>query len=145
MFPHGAQLRASRGLYDHQGIYDATTGTVIHNDKGTIRRTSLAEFQGSAPQIHATPTRSPIDTVERASSQIGAQGYNLLSNNCETFATWAATGQPDSQQVRGGAAIAAGALLGGPVGIGFAALGLLAGRGIKIKLGGGAPWTLKLK
>ena len=39
-------------------------------------------------------------TVERARSRIGAEGYSLPVNNCEHFAVWCRTGMSDSSQVR---------------------------------------------
>ena len=41
----------------------------------------------------------PQETIERARSKLGEQGYNLLLNNCEHFAFWCKTGVAKSTQV----------------------------------------------
>ena len=43
---------------------------------------------------------SPEETVERAESQLGEGGYNLVFNNCEHFAVWCKTGKHESSQVK---------------------------------------------
>ena len=43
---------------------------------------------------------SPEETVERAESQLGREGYNLVFNNCEHFAVWCKTGKHESSQVK---------------------------------------------
>ena len=43
---------------------------------------------------------SPEETVERAESQLGREGYNLVFNNCEHFAVWCKTGVKESSQVQ---------------------------------------------
>ena len=43
---------------------------------------------------------SPEETVERAESQLGREGYNLVFNNCEHFALWCKTGVKESSQVQ---------------------------------------------
>ena len=43
---------------------------------------------------------SPEETVERAESQLGHEGYNLVFNNCEHFAVWCKTGKHESSQVK---------------------------------------------
>eukprot|EP00929_Paragymnodinium_shiwhaense_P080378 TRINITY_DN41914_c0_g1_i1.p1 TRINITY_DN41914_c0_g1~~TRINITY_DN41914_c0_g1_i1.p1 ORF type:complete len:611 (-),score=107.60 TRINITY_DN41914_c0_g1_i1:45-1877(-) len=40
------------------------------------------------------------EVIQRARSKVGERNYNLLSNNCEHFATWCFTGQEASNQVR---------------------------------------------
>ncbi len=42
---------------------------------------------------------SPEETIRRARSKLGEQGYNLLLNNCEHFAFWCKTGVAKSSQV----------------------------------------------
>ena len=42
---------------------------------------------------------SPKETIERARSQIGKHGYNLVFNNCEHFALWCKTGIHESKQI----------------------------------------------
>ena len=43
---------------------------------------------------------SPKETVERAESQLGREGYNIVFNNCEHFALWCKTGVEESTQVQ---------------------------------------------
>ena len=64
--------------------------------------------------IGFNPWNSPIETVEnqgfeplamekileRAKSRLGERAYNLISNNCEHFATWCVYGQSVSLQVQ---------------------------------------------
>jgi hypothetical protein len=42
----------------------------------------------------------PDTVVGRAESKLGSKDYNLVTNNCEHFATWCCTGKTASQQVR---------------------------------------------
>ncbi|MCV7303508.1 lecithin retinol acyltransferase family protein [Mycobacterium barrassiae] len=42
----------------------------------------------------------PNTVVGRAESKLGSKEYNLVTNNCEHFATWCCTGRIASQQVR---------------------------------------------
>ncbi|MCS6813104.1 MAG: lecithin retinol acyltransferase family protein [Cyanobacteria bacterium] len=90
------------GLYEHHGI-DCGDGTVIHYRKGTetVTRTSLEEFTDGRPIYVKTYKVSyiPDVTVRRAESRLGEQEYNLLTNNCEHFATWCKTGVSRSAQV----------------------------------------------
>ena len=99
-----------RGGYTHHGV-DCGDGTVIHfsGEPGTakvgacIMRSSLGEFcQDGQPKVREYGQRDDAGTtVERAESKLGDTGYNLVTNNCEHFATWCCTGKPASQQVRG--------------------------------------------
>ncbi len=43
---------------------------------------------------------SPEETVKRAESQLGREGYNLVFNNCEHFAVWCKTGVKESSQAQ---------------------------------------------
>lgn len=92
------------GLYEHHGI-DCGDGTVIHYSKSpepaTVRRTSMAAFaMGNPVFVKPQPVGYIPDVVlERAERRLGEQRYELLSNNCEHFATWCKTGQNASQQL----------------------------------------------
>ncbi len=90
---------------------------------GIVAETSLAEFMSDSDTIYVmnavgksgSPVLfdwiikkllgddaiifSPQETVARARSKIGEQGYNLLLNNCEHFALWCKTGIAKSAQV----------------------------------------------
>ena len=86
-----------------------------------------AERNGSHVRIRrhfVKPCSTRIVSIERAHMMVGLDfgGYQVLSNNCEHFVTWAKTGHRSSKQsnmVRGGVvlgAIGTGALFG-PVGM----------------------------
>jgi hypothetical protein len=91
-------------VYEHHGI-DCGDGTVIHYSKAeevaTIRRTTLAHLTLGNP-IHIKTYKTsfiPTVVIDRAESRLGEQRYNLISNNCEHFATWCKTGVSHSQQI----------------------------------------------
>ncbi|MGL5831719.1 MAG: lecithin retinol acyltransferase family protein [Waterburya sp.] len=94
-----------QGVYKHYGI-DCGDGTVIHYRKPQeiIERTSLATFSRGNPIYVAEYSEGfgyiPDVVVERAKSRLGENNYNLLSNNCEHFASWCKTGISDSKQIR---------------------------------------------
>lgn len=92
------------GVYEHHGI-DGGDGTVIHYSKAgevpTVKRTSMDAFSWGNP-IYTRRYRAnfiPDVVLERAESRLGEQQYNLISNNCEHFATWCKTGVNESQQI----------------------------------------------
>ena len=97
--------------YRHYGI-DVGDGTVVHfrGDKfiiqpsAWIQRTSLAKFLDGGElkvqkDVNYKFTRNEV--VRRALGKVGSNfgGYNFLSNNCEHFAYWCATGRRISYQV----------------------------------------------
>ncbi len=92
------------GDYEHHGI-DCGDGTVIHYYKGgevpTVARTSFEVFARGNPVFVKPYVASyvPDVVVERAESRLGEQQYNLLTNNCEHFATWCKVGRSESQQL----------------------------------------------
>ncbi|MBF2002993.1 MAG: lecithin retinol acyltransferase family protein [Synechococcales cyanobacterium M58_A2018_015] len=91
------------GVYEHHGI-DCGDGTVIHYHKGedaVICRTSMEAFaRGNPVYVKRYPVSYlPDVVVERAESRLGERRYNLLTNNCEHFATWCKTGNSESQQL----------------------------------------------
>ncbi|HEY9646850.1 MAG TPA: lecithin retinol acyltransferase family protein [Chroococcidiopsis sp.] len=90
-------------LYQHHGI-DCGDGTVIHYRKGdqaTISRTSFASFAKGKPVFVKSQPVSfiPDVVIQRAESRLDEQNYNLLTNNCEHFATWCKTGRNESLQL----------------------------------------------
>ena len=99
-----------RGGYTHHGI-DSGDGSVIHfsGEPGVqkfdacITRSTMDDFLNEGElRLREYGRRDDADmTIERAESKLGSTGYNLVTNNCEHFATWCCTGKPASLQVRG--------------------------------------------
>lgn len=105
-----------RPHYSHHGV-DCGDGTVIHyvGERGEVRyidRTSWETFAaGDEVLVRIYKRRLPVDQIVRnAESRIGERDYNLVTNNCEHFATWAVTGSAGSSQVRRWAMAAPGAV-----------------------------------
>lgn len=60
----------------------------------------LAAHEKQAVKVLHTQRRlSRTETQERALSQLGKSGYNLITNNCEHFANWCVQGVRYSPQV----------------------------------------------
>ena len=116
----GDRIKVWRGFYHHHGI-DLGDGTVVHftgepgrKNAACIERTTFDEFaQGGAPQVvePAGAGFSPDDVAARALSRVGEFEYNLVTNNCEHFASWCQTGSATSVQVRTTATALVGAAL----------------------------------
>jgi hypothetical protein len=91
-------------VYEHHGI-DCGDGTVIHYSKASreprITRTAHETFSWGKPVFikHYATSYVPSVVVARAESRLGEQQYNLLTNNCEHFATWCKTGRNESLQI----------------------------------------------
>lgn len=92
------------GAYEHHGI-DCGDGTVIHYYKGgeeaVIARTSFETFARGNP-VFVKPyavSYVPDVVVARAESRLGERQYQLLTNNCEHFATWCKIGRNESRQL----------------------------------------------
>ena len=64
-------------------------------DFAGLFKLAIDSFFGNEMTIY-----SPEETVERAESQLGREGYNLVFNNCEHFAVWCKTGVKESSQVQ---------------------------------------------
>lgn len=114
-----------RPHYTHHGI-DCGDGTVIHyvGERGSqrrVERTRWEEFAaGGEVHVRSYKTRLAVEEIIRnAESRLGSDGYHLVRNNCEHFATWASTGSPASSQVRRWAVAAPGAVAS----VGFADAG----------------------
>lgn len=105
--------------YQHYGVY-AGYHKIIHYIKGDssfdgrIAETSIEEFcDGDTLYIAEEDTLlsifqdsdvaasfyGPRETVQRARSEIGKGGYNLLTHNCEHFAIWCKTDLNKSTQL----------------------------------------------
>jgi hypothetical protein len=92
------------GAYEHHGI-DYGDGTVVHYYKGgeepTVTQTSFETFAlGNSVFVKPyTVSYVPDVVIERAESRLGERQYQLLTNNCEHFATWCKIGRSESQQL----------------------------------------------
>lgn len=91
------------GVYEHHGI-DCGNGTIIHYQKletAVVSQTPLATFaRGSRVYVKSQSVAFlPEIVVQRAEGRLGEQRYDLLTNNCEHFATWCKTGRHESAQL----------------------------------------------
>ena len=92
-FKKGDHIAVDRELYSHHAIYDGNGGVVEYDDY-VVKTATLAEFAQGAKiyRIEETPAYTPDEIMERAYSRMGERQYDLLSNNCENFATWCRCG-----------------------------------------------------
>ena len=108
----GDVVYVDRGLYKHYGVY-AGGGKIIHfaplagneinAENAVVHETELNNFlKGGMPETDRKSRAqfSPPEIVNRARSQIGNKGYNLVFYNCEHFAQWCKTGVFESNQVK---------------------------------------------
>ena len=108
----GDHIFILRAGYTHHGI-DMGDGTVVHwalpeasekslldKHQASILRTPLKDFQrDSKLKIKKYRNSLPADeAVKRALERLGENGYHLVFNNCEHFASWCKTGIPESLQ-----------------------------------------------
>lgn len=155
------------GPFTHHGI-DIGYGTVVHWSSGIpgkkhpfnkpgrkseseIRRTPIEEF-GDLTQLKVREYGTCFDSetvVQRALDRIGEDGYSVVGNNCEHFATRCKTDKHQSKQVRDVSATVIGASIvsvvrivsaAGPV-PGLCSRGTIAGLGA---IGGGPATGLVL-
>ena len=105
----GDHIYVTRPLgYTHHGI-DCGDGTVIHftgepgkKSDASIARSMMADFALDSI-VHIRDYSAKDDSqvvIDRAKSKLGSKDYNLVTNNCEHFATWCCTGRTASEQVR---------------------------------------------
>ena len=104
----GDHLVSMRAGYTHHGIYIGC-GEVLHYSgfgdsvAGPICRASLETFSGGMPTTvleHPLAVYGPEERIARGYSRLGENTYNLLTNNCEHFASWCVYGASTSQQIR---------------------------------------------
>lgn len=94
--------------YQHHGI-DCGDGYVIHFSRTrNIVRDTMSYFMSKSKDgiVYTYNHRpeecdSPSVVIHRAKSRLGKGGYNLVSNNCEHFASWCKTGHKKSKQING--------------------------------------------
>lgn len=104
----GDHLIVSRTFYTHHGIY-AGEGIVIHYSgfsdgptSGPVVFDTLETFSGGRAitiRKYSSPSFKGKAVVRRADSRLGENEYDLHSNNCEDFCSWAITGKHRSAQV----------------------------------------------
>ena len=102
-------------LYSHHGIYVGDS-KVIHyrgagdkeKKKAIVRETSLEKFLGGGKLRRRDHKKRlpPNEIVKRARDLLGEERYSTVSNNCEHFATYCATGNKGSKQVKRGSSFA---------------------------------------
>lgn len=107
-FARGDHLMVSRGLYSHHGIY-AGNDQVIHYSgladglqSGPVVRDTLTIFAKGEDIVvreYDSPKFTGLEVVRRAESRLGENLYDVHSNNCEDFCSWAVTGSHGSSQI----------------------------------------------
>ena len=96
--------------YNHCGIYEgegyvihfaSPEGSEINPENAVVHRASYEKFKYGCPVkvLDLEGSKSADETLRRARSLIGKKGYNLLTFNCDHFATWCKTGEYRSIQV----------------------------------------------
>ncbi len=108
----GDHIFILRAGYTHHGI-DMGDGTVVHwalpeasekslldKHQASILRTPLKDFQGNSKlKVKKYKDSLPAEkVVERALERLGENGYHLVFNNCEQFASFCKTGISESLQ-----------------------------------------------
>ncbi len=111
----GDHIWVWRWGYQHHGI-ELGDGTVVHYagladglSSGPIALTSRIRFARDSKIQVREHRRRPFNRSEvcvRALSRLGEDRYNLVTNNCEHFATWCVTGRARSRQIRRGVQLA---------------------------------------
>ena len=114
---YGDQIRVSRGLYCHHGIYvnddeviqyASPTGSEVSPATALIISTSLKDFlKGGVLEVRKynsdelSEVRSKDEIVRFAKSKLGTGlgEYDIISNNCEHFSNLCAFGKGVSNQV----------------------------------------------
>lgn len=112
---YGDQIRVSRGLYYHYGIYAsndsvyqfaAPMGLEVSSENARVICTTLGEFlKGGNIEVREydeaelNEKKSPEEIIKYAMDHLGEGGYDLVSNNCEHFANRCVFGVSTSSQV----------------------------------------------
>ena len=97
---------------------------VIHNDGQNVAEELIMMDASDITVVVYECVYSGNDAIIRARERLG-DGYNVLSDNCEHFVTWARTGKGESKQVKKGTGaglvgLGAGAVAGAVIGSAFA-------------------------
>ncbi len=97
---------------DHDAIADAEGGVIRQVIGRGVIRERFAEFDaaGKARVIEIPDRRFQHDeALRRAQAEVGVSTYNLLTDNCQHFATWCTTGERRSHQVETALVVASAA------------------------------------
>lgn len=135
----GDHLVSPRRGYAHHGLY-VGGGRVIHyagNARpgvcGPVEEVPLGLFVGGSSywiKQHADRKHGRCESVARAKSRLGEDGYCVFANNCEHFIEWCINGDHASEQVNTACGVAAGGMAAAGTGAGIAtvsATGAVAG------------------
>ena len=107
-FGDHVRVRRINGLYYHHGI-DIGNGWYVHysgelgqKEDASVRCDPHETFAqgGDIELIKYSRYIDPEEVVNRATSLIGEQDYNLFNNNCEHFAYWCKMSEHSSEQVK---------------------------------------------
>ena len=94
-YQKGDHIATIRSLYSHHGIYDGAGGVYEYQDYRVMHRT-LKDFADNDDLyvVNESSPYSPDAIVRRAKKRYdaGEKNYNLLWNNCQSFATWCRCG-----------------------------------------------------
>ena len=110
--PEGAHIKVRRWLpfpYTHHGVYIGND-KVIHLTGGpmmkllglkkpVVRQDSLDDFCDGANW--KLIKQGSYKAINKAQKSLGYEDYNLITNNCEHFATWCTTNDAHSLQALG--------------------------------------------
>lgn len=104
-FLPGAHVRVWRGIYWHHAIVVDDQWLIEYGGGaggGPVDYVSWEQFDpcGKAEEVRHLSRFSHAETLQRASAELGRTGFNLATANCEHWATWCATGQWSSSQVK---------------------------------------------
>lgn len=101
----GDHIVVDRGIYTHHGIYVGNNDIIHYSGepgiKGIVTYISLEDFaKDDTFWVYEHDDMLPSeDIIRRAKSQLNADDYHLIFNNCEHFAHWCCTGIKWSNQV----------------------------------------------
>ncbi|MGD9689519.1 MAG: lecithin retinol acyltransferase family protein [Phycisphaerales bacterium] len=114
-FSRGEHVRVWRGLYWHHAIYIGNGwliefgGGIFGGDVHHVHWGMFARGEAVQRVPHAA-TFAAEEVAQRAESQLGLGGFDLVLRNCEHFAHWCATDRWESSQVKTVAVVAATAV-----------------------------------
>ncbi len=94
----GDHIATIRSAYSHHGIYDGEGFVYEYQDYKVMHRT-LEDFadKDDLYVVNESSPYSPDEIVKRAKKRYdaGEKKYNILWNNCQSFATWCRCGGKD--------------------------------------------------